>query len=236
MTRSSPGHIWIARTRLATAKKSGTLRPASAAAAPLRLHGQAEGGIFVEERGRIARARAFDREQRKLGRNATVGREASGPGAGRQHTMTRHDDGKWVSPERLADLARETAFAEPRGKLAVGERGACRNCARHFVNAAFEVPHAVHVEGNRGKVARLALEQCGDRLDRTLHMRRRRRLACLRISTHETRAGLRLARLRQLHTTDAARTPRDAAAADRRVEERKTVCRHDVAILAWPSL
>src|SRR5439155_3801349 len=43
---------------------------------------------------------------------------------------------------------------------------------------------------------------------------------------HEARAGFRLARLRQLHPADAARAPCDAAAADRRVEECKPVCRH----------
>src|SRR5262245_34071805 len=123
MRRSSRRHIWIARARLATAKKSRTRPPASAAAAQFWLRGQAEGGILIEERRCIARARAFDGEQRKLGRNAAVGRKASRLGAGRQHAMTRHNEGERVSPERLADLACEAAFAEPRGKRAVGERG-----------------------------------------------------------------------------------------------------------------
>src|SRR5262249_2783895 len=98
MTRSSPGHIWIARARLATAKKSGTLPPASAAAAPLRLHSQAERRILIEERGCIAGARGSDGEQRELGRNAAIGRKTSGLGAGRQHAMARHDERERVSP------------------------------------------------------------------------------------------------------------------------------------------
>src|SRR6266478_7441649 len=170
----SPAHGWQRRRHVLSRR--------SAAAARLRLHGQAECGVFVEERGYIARARAFDREQRELRRNAAVGREAAGPGAGRQYPMARHNDGERIPSERLADLARETAFAEPRGKLAVGERGACRNCPRRFIDAAIEFREAVHVERNRGKVAPRAVEQCGDRRDRTPYVRRRRRVPRLRIS------------------------------------------------------
>src|SRR5262249_53676611 len=51
------------------------------------------------------------------------------------------------------------------------------------------------------------------------------------ISPQETRAGPRLARLRQLHAGDAARAPGDAASADIGIEECKAVCRHGAAIL-----
>src|SRR5262249_57463802 len=64
------------------------------------------------------------------------------------------------------------------------------------------------------------------------HVGRRRRFARVRISPHETRAGPRLARLRQLHAGDAARAPCDAAWADIGVEERKAVFRHGGSILA----
>src|SRR5437763_12671337 len=77
-----------------------------------------------------------------------------------------------------------------------------------------------------GKVVRLTIEQRGNRLDRALHIRRRRRFPRPRIALHEARAGFCLARLRQLHPADAARAPYDAAAADPRVEECKPVCRH----------
>src|SRR4029450_4805487 len=61
---------------------------------------------------------------------------------------------------------------------------------------------------------------------------RGRCFARVRISPHETRAGPRLARLRQLHAGDAARAPCDAAWADIGVEERKAVFRHGGSILA----
>src|SRR2546430_174695 len=121
----------------------------------------------------------------------------------------------------------EAARAIPAGAtLAIGERGACGDCARCFVDAAIEFGDAVHVERNSAKVLRLTIEQRGDRLDRALHFRRQRRFPRLRIALREARAGFCLARLRQLHPADAARAPCDAAAADRRVEECKPVCRH----------
>src|SRR5204862_5962633 len=80
-------------------EKSRMLPQGSAAAAQLRLPGEAKCGIFIEKCGCIARARAFDREQRELRRNAAVGLEPAGLGAGRQHAMARHDDGEGVASE-----------------------------------------------------------------------------------------------------------------------------------------
>src|SRR6516225_1061903 len=53
----------------------------------------------------------------------------------------------------------------------------------------------------------------------------------MRIAPHETRAGPRLARLRQMHADDAARAPCDPALADIGIEERKAVFRHGGSIL-----
>src|SRR5262249_62262152 len=82
-----------------------------------------------------------------------------------------------------------------------------------------------------GKIARPPAQQRDDAVDHAPHVRRRRRLARMGISPEETRAGPRLARLRQLHAGDAARAPYDAASADLGIEECKAVCRHDAAIL-----
>src|SRR5262249_6604835 len=146
--------------------------------------------------------------------------------------MARHDDGERVSSERLPDVARETAFAEPRRDLPVRERRTRRNAARDLVDAAIEFRHAVHVERRGGKIARLPAQQRDDAVDPAPHVRRRQRLVRMRISPDETRAGPRLARLRQLHAGDAAPAPCDAALADIGIEERKAVCRHGPAILA----
>ena len=60
--------------------------------------------------------------------------------------MARHDDRERVAPERLPDGARRAGRAEPRRDLAVRERRARRNGARHLVDAAMERRHALHVE------------------------------------------------------------------------------------------
>ena len=64
--------------------------------------------------------------------------------------------------------------AEPRRDLAVGERLARRDGARHLVDPAMERRHAVHVERDRREVARLAVEQRDNAVERALHARRRR--------------------------------------------------------------
>ena len=213
MTRSSRPHIWIACSWLATAKKILHARAVarSASGSRFRLQREAEAVIAVEQRGRIARARAFDREQAKLGRNSAIGGETSGPAAGRKHAMTGNNDRKRISSKRLPDIARQAALAESRRELSVGERVTRCDAARRFVDPAIELGHAVHVERDGGKIPRLARQERGDGLDRMPHLWRRRAFPRMRIAPHETRMGSRLARLRQLHAADAARTPRDAA-------------------------
>src|SRR5262249_28866305 len=223
----SPARPWQPRRRAANAPTP----PRSAAAARPRLHRETERTIAGEQRGRIARARAVDREEPQLGRDAAVGGQAAGLAPGREHAMARHDERERVSSERLPDVARQPPFAEPRRDLPVRERGARRNAARDGVDAAIELSHLIHVERGGGKIARLPAQQRDDAVVHAPHVRRRRRLARMRISPQETRAGPRLARLRQLHAGDAARAPYDAASADLGIEECKAVCRHDAAIL-----
>ena len=122
------------------------------------------------------RPRAFDREQAELRRDATIRGEAADLAAGREHAMARHDDRERVSPECLPYGARRAGRAEPRRDLAVRERRARRNGARHLVNAAVKRRHAIHVERDRGQIAGLAAEERDDAVERALHIGRRRHL------------------------------------------------------------
>src|SRR5215475_10274378 len=137
----------------------------SAAGLRPRLERETERAVAVEQRGRIARARAFDREQAQLGRHAAIGGETAGLAAGREHAMARHDERERVSPERLPDVAREAAFAEPRRDLPVRARGTRRDAARDLVDAAIELSHPIQVERRGGKIARLPPQQRDDAVD-----------------------------------------------------------------------
>src|SRR5262249_8754185 len=75
-------------------------------------------------------------------------------------------------------------------------------------------------------------QERSDGVDRTPHIRRRRRFPRVRIAADQTGASFRFARLRQLHTADAARPPRDATSADSGVEKSKGARGHSAAILA----
>ena len=124
------------------------------------------------------------------------------------------------------------ATGVPGGDVAVRERGARRNRTRDLVDPPIEWRHALHVEGHGGKVDRLAMEQRHDPLDGALHGSRRRRLARLRKPPAHARLRLGLGRLRQLDADHPMLAPRDPAAANRRIEQRKPTARHDPPTLA----
>ena len=141
--------------------------------------------------------------------------------------MARHDDRERVSPERLTHGAGRAGRAEPSRDLAVGERRTRRNGARDLVDAAVERGQALHVEPNAGEIARVPAEERDDSVEGTPHVGWRGHLAGAGKSPQEARARLSLVHLRELHADDPARAPRDAASANRRIEEREVVCRHD---------
>src|SRR5262245_27363912 len=87
-------------------------RPDSARVPALRLDREAEADVAIEQRRRLARAGALDREHPKLCGEAAVGGEPARLAAGRQHAMTRHHDRERVSSQCLAHVAGEGAIAE----------------------------------------------------------------------------------------------------------------------------
>src|SRR6516225_2220385 len=97
----------------------------------------------IEKGWCITRARAFDREQAKLGCNPAACGEAAGLAACRQYAVARHDDRKRVAPERLPDPAREPPLLPRTRKsggelfrnLAVRARRAGGNGAGDLINA-----------------------------------------------------------------------------------------------------
>src|SRR5262245_26366772 len=145
--------------------------------------------------------------------------------------MARDDDRELITSERLPDLARQAALTYSGGELAIGDRSTRRDPTRSLVHPAIELRNALHIERNGGKIARLPAQERSDGVDRTAHIRRRRRFPRMRVSPRQTRAGFRLARLRQLHPRNAAGAPCDAASADIRVEQRKALGRHGVTNL-----
>src|ERR1700737_3440307 len=139
-----------------------------------RLERKSQCRAGIEKCRCITRARAFDRQQAKLGRNPAACGEAAGLAACRQHAVARHNDRKRVAPERLPDLVRQTLSPRLRlprtreGKgelfrdLAVGARRAGRNGARDLINPAIEGGDWVHVESDPGKIDQLTMEECTD--------------------------------------------------------------------------
>jgi len=90
--------------------------------------------------------------------------------------------------------------------------------------------HAIHIERNRRQIGRLAPHQRGNGIDGTLDVGRRLRLPCARKSLEHPRARLQLATFGELYADYAAFSPCDAAAADRRFEQRKVQCRHGIIV------
>src|SRR5262249_17636494 len=120
MTRSFRAHIWIAGAALATAKTGRGCVHAAALSAGCAPSASPRNRTHDRRRTTSAhRSCALAREQAPRGRDAAVGGEAAGLAAGREHAMAWHDERERVSPERLSDVAREAAFAEPRRDLPV---------------------------------------------------------------------------------------------------------------------
>src|SRR5271166_5590173 len=182
-----------------------------------------------EQRGRLADLRAFDAEQTQLGRDTAGRREAADLTAGRQHAMAWYDDRERILPHRFAHLARLTGVAKSRCDVAIGERGAGGDGARHRINALMELRHALHIECNGRKVARLSAQQGYDVVNRPLDVTRRRRFTCVRKPPLEARPRRAIGPFRQLDPDNAACVPRDSASPDCRIEECEFIYRHDAS-------
>src|SRR6476659_9592918 len=102
--------IWMAGPDLATGVRAWQW---SAYAAATRPHREPESAVAIKQRGCIAGARAFDREQPKFCRDPAVGGEAARLAAGREHAVAWNDDRKWIAPQRLTHLPRQAGSAEP---------------------------------------------------------------------------------------------------------------------------
>ena len=206
------------------------MRRASAGSAPRRCSTASAGfnGKPVgppEERG--LPGRAFDCQHANLRRDAAASGEAARLAARGEDAVARDDDGERISPEGLADRAGRAGRADPRRDLAVRERRARTDPARLDVNALVERRHALHVELHGREVARLAAQQRPDAVDGVPRGRRRPPLARLGESSCHPRARRVVVALRQPDAGHALLAPGDTAAADRRIEEREPLLRHD---------
>ena len=149
--------------------------------------------------------------------------------------MARDDDRERIAPECLADGARRPGRAEPRRDIAIGERLSRRDRASRLIDGAVERRHVLHVELDCREVARLAAEQRDDFGDSSLRLLRRRYLRRGREPLQHALSRLRLARFGKLYPNQATITPGDTARADRRIEKRKSVCRHAAIVPSAPN-
>src|SRR5262249_47437985 len=139
----------------------------------LRAAGAATSSAVEEGAGSV-QVGALDREETQLRRAAATGGDPAELPARGDDAMTRHDDGERIPSERTSDVTRRIAGAETGRDLAVRERGAGGNRARHLVHASVEVRHARHVERDAGQIHRLPAEQRTDTVEAHLHFGRRR--------------------------------------------------------------
>src|SRR5215204_6462729 len=171
--------------------------------------------------------RSLDDQHSTLRRRPAVRRESAELSARGEDAVAGDDDRERVPPERLADRACAPRIAELRGEFAVGARLTRRDRSRELEHAPVELQHVVHVERDVVEAHALAAQQGRHAVDRTVRVRARRGLASTRVLAPQPRDRRVVARLRKLHAGDAAVTPRDAAAAECGVEQRKSFS-HDM--------
>lgn len=155
-----------------------------------------------------------------------MGRKSTSLAAGAQDAVAGHDDREWVVAQRPPYFPRGGRVAEAPRDLAVGQGFANRDFAGDRVDFAIERGQAVHVEVREAKVGRLAAQETRHRGDHFGDARRESCLTRARESADEAGAGFVVAAGGKLHPHDAARAPRDAAAADGGVEKRDSLGFH----------
>ena len=111
----------------------------------------------------------------------------------------------------MSDRLRRAWVAQARGDLAVGKRFTGRDGARDLIDPPLKWRHGVHVKNDRAQVVPAAGEQPANRVDRVLHLGRRRRFG--RRRKPPLHAGTRPAfvRLGKLDAGHDVIAPRDAA-------------------------
>jgi len=142
--------------------------------------------------------------------------------------MAGYQDGKGISPDRLADGVRRAGRAESFCEFGEGDGLAARDGAGVLVDAAIERRRAVHIEDHIGEIAGFPAQQCGDAVDRDFDHRRRGEIAGVGILAQHAPPGLDLARFRKLHAENPGPAPCNAASADCRIEYAVSAPRHSV--------
>ena len=150
--------------------------------------------------------------------------------------MAGHDDQEGVPAQRLTHGTRQAARTEPVRNLAIGESRARGDGPGDVVDAPVELRHGGHVERQTRQIHVGAAKHRGNGVERALNVAWRSGLARARVQPQHACARLDLAPLRQLHPEDAARAPRDGAASDRRLENRKLRRRHRHVRIVPPAL
>src|SRR5215218_10113144 len=140
-----------------------------------------------------------------------------------QHPVAGHDDRNRIPPQRLAHGARGRRIAELLRELAVSDRPAHRNRPRELEHLAVERRDILDVERDVGQVHPLASQQRRHPFDRAECLAMRRGLARIGPAPLQPRTRRVVARLGELHADDSALGPRDAAPAERGVEQRQTL-------------
>ena len=133
---------------------------------------------------------------------------------------------KGLRRDRLRHRIDRAGCAQGRGYFRIGPGLAARDRARIGVDALVEGGNAGHIQRDLGEIARRPAQQGCDALDCDLDIRRRAKFARIRIELIQPPPRIDLANFRKLHANNARRPPRDAAAADRRVENSVPTPRH----------
>ena len=143
-----------------------------------------------------------------------------------EHAMAGHDDHEGVAADRLRHRMDRAGSAQGRGYFRIGPGLAARDRARIGVDALAEGGNAGHIKRNLGEIARRPTQQGCDALDCNLDIRGSTKFARIRIELIQPPPRIDLANLGKLHANNARRPPRDAAAADPRIENSVATPRH----------
>lgn len=162
---------------------------------------------------------ALDRQKPKFRHHPSRGGKAPRLAASRQYPMAGHDDRAGILRQGLRDVAGQIAVAETLGDFAVGKRRAGGDAADDLVNASMELRHRIEIDPHMIQISALAAEQRNNIVDGALHVGRRFAFVRRGKAPQQAVARRGLAPFGQLHASNAALAPHDAAAPDRGFEK-----------------
>jgi hypothetical protein len=172
----------------------------------------------IEQGQSGSRHRAFERKQAALGDDAVVGRDLVEAAAGVEHAMAWHDQGIGIFRQGVCHRMQSARDMQMRRDLIMNPGFAAWDATEIVIDPLIEWRDIRHIEMDVREIDVLSTQRGDDSIDGSRNARRRPQFTGFRKQLEQAPERLDLSCFRQLHADHTCFAPRDAATAERRLE------------------